>query len=227
MDTVEEFWTAIGAGDEEKVRELVTADPALTSARNPQEVSPVLAAAYAGHLGLARILASAGAELDLFGAAALGDRHRVETLLNEDPAKAHTRSSDGFTALHLASFFGQVDVVELLLELGADPNVTARNAMRVRPVHSAAAYRDRTVALETVRSLVEHGAEINVAQEGGWTPLHQAAAHGASHLVEYLLHHGADPTARSTDGRVPLDMARAGGYARTAELLEATSTSGQ
>lgn len=225
MSTIDDFWAAVGAGDEALVRKLVRADPSLASARTPQGHSAVLAAAYGGNAAVARALADEGAPLTLFEAAVVGDAGKVEAALAADPEGARAFSPDGFTALHLSVFFGQTAVMRLLLERGAEVNVTAQNSMKVRPIHSAAAFRDEARGLEMVTALVEAGAELNVAQEGGWTPLHQAAAHGEARLVEFLLRHGADPAARSDDGRVPAQMAEESGHTEAASALRAAVVS--
>ena len=62
---------------------------------------------------------------------------------------------------------------ELFSAVGAQANAwaDADNVFKVRPIHSAAAVRDRT----SVRLLLEAGADPNVRQQGGYTPLHTAA----------------------------------------------------
>lgn len=70
--------------------------------------------------------------------------------------------------------------------------------------------------------LLAHGAEVQVAQQGGWTPLHQAAAHNHTAMVDLLLRHGADRNARSDDGQTPADMARAQGHTLLADQLDAS-----
>ena len=65
--------------------------------------------------------------------------------------------------------------------------------------------------LPSVRFLVEeHGAEINVPDWWGYTPLHYAATRGDNDLVRYLVERGADVTALSRLGQSPADMARGG-----------------
>jgi ankyrin repeat protein len=75
--------------------------------------------------------------------------------------------------------------------------------MRVAPLHSAAAARDR----EAVRLLLAAGADPNARQTGGYTALHAAAQHGDEEMSNDLLARGADPSLRAEDGRDAAAMA--------------------
>ena len=110
---------AVQAGDEPQVRRLVASDPALAEVRDEQGVSALLVALYHGHPPVAAALRQALDELDVFEAAALGEREALLAALAADPGAAQAFSSDGFTALHLAAFFGQPGAATLLLERGA------------------------------------------------------------------------------------------------------------
>ena len=79
------------------------------------------------------------------------------------------------------------------------------------PLHSAVAGGH----LEIARALLEHEAQVNAAQAGGFTPLHGAAQNGQVEMVRLLLDYGADVNLRNKDGKTPLDLARAPG-SRTA-----------
>jgi uncharacterized protein len=107
-----------------------------------------------------------------------------------------------------------------LLKAGANPNGASRNPMKVAPIHSAAANRDANTGLEMIRMLLDHGAEVNVAQQGGWTPLQEAAAHGNIELVRLLLDHGADKNARAENGKTALDLATDGKHTETVAALQ-------
>ena len=116
--------------------------------------------------------------LDLYEASAVNDAASVKSILARDPHAHTTPAPDGFFALGLAAFFGSVDVLLILLDAGADGNAAARNDLRVCPLHSAAAHADVEKADQMVALLLARGANPDVKQQGGWTPLHQAAAHG-------------------------------------------------
>jgi ankyrin repeat protein len=215
----DDLFEAIRDNDGPRVRALLAEDPALAGARNATGVSALLHACYHGRPQLARVLVEHGAPLDVFEAAALGDASRLRALIDADPTLANAVAPDGFSPLGLAAFFGHCEVVALLLARGASPTVASRNAMRVTPLHSAAAHRESASSLSMCRELLSHGANPNVRQQGGWTPMHEAAAHGNLELASLLLGHGARAQTRSDDGRTPIDMALASGHSAVAELL--------
>jgi uncharacterized protein len=125
----------------------------------------------------------------VFEAAALGRLDRLGQLLADDPGLARSRTPDGFTALHLAAFFGPAGAVEILLEAGADPHAVAENPIKVQALHSAAAVGN----LEAARMLLEAGADPNAVQQDDFRPLDAALQNGDDELRDLLLQHGADP----------------------------------
>ena len=157
---------AVSAGDAAEVERLLEADPALASARGADGVSAILQARYHGHAWMAERLADSVAELSLFEAAALGRAGRVDEMVRADPETVRSTAADGFTALHLAAFFGQLEATAVLLEHGAAPDVVAANPSRVQPLHSAAAGGHAAI----VGLLLERGADPNARQHGGSLP---------------------------------------------------------
>jgi len=136
-----ELFDAIAAGEVETVRRLVSDDATLAGCRNDDGVSARMLARYHGQTEIVGVLVDAGPELDVFEAAALGADERLDELLAHDRALVKARSADGFTPLHLASFFGHPQAARLLVERGADVADVARNELKVQPLHSAAAAR--------------------------------------------------------------------------------------
>src|SRR3990172_3751042 len=109
----DEIFDVIRAGNAERLREILAADRGAAGARNERGHSAVLIAQYHHQKDLVAILLAAEPELDLFDAASVGRVDRVRALLDESPSRISAWSSDGFTALHLAAFFGFPKVVEL------------------------------------------------------------------------------------------------------------------
>ena len=149
-----------------------------------------MAALYRGDRARAEELA-AGAELDIHEASSLGRVDRVRELLLTDPTLATSHSSDGFTVLHYAAFFGTPEAAAALLEHGADPTAVAENEMRVQPLHSAAAVE----ATETARLLLDAGADPNARQQGGFRPIDAAVQSGNDELYALLVARGAEEPA--------------------------------
>ncbi len=184
------IFARIDAGDAAAVAALLDADPSAASVRNESGDSPLLVALYSGRRDIAEILLARGAETDLFEACALGLDRRVRELLEQDPALLSAYSHDGWTALHLASFFGHGEIVSLLLAQGADVNARSRSARFAAsntPLHAAAANRQTAVA----EILLEHGADVNARDGSGFTPLGLAANTRNDLLVIRLLELGA------------------------------------
>jgi uncharacterized protein len=219
MSTSSELFEAIKAGDLAAVRSLLQAEPALGQARHESGVSAVLMAAYYRRSDIVDLLLAEGVELDIFDASALGRLDRVQALAQADSKLITASSADGFTPLGLAAFFGHKEGAQWLMANGAQVNAASGNAMRVRPLHSAVANASAEVAHAIAEMLLAHGAQVNVVQAGGWTPLHQAAAAGYSELATLLLAHGADANARSEDGKTPLQMALEKKHADMVQLL--------
>ncbi|HKZ02095.1 MAG TPA: ankyrin repeat domain-containing protein [Pyrinomonadaceae bacterium] len=200
----EEFFSAVKQGDAARVKGMLKDNPALAQAKDQNGLSPLMTAAYYRKKEVVAALLEAGMELNIFEAAATGQAERLRSLLSEDPSVATAFSSDGFTPLGLAGFFGHRQNVELLLNAGADVNAASREAMKVTPLHSAAAAKDVGIA----GILIEHGANVNAKQpESGFTPLHEAAANGDMEFASLLVNRGAEVNAEMNDGKTPLAFA--------------------
>jgi ankyrin repeat protein len=210
-----DLFAAIAAGDLDAVRAAVAADPASASARDDAGVSLVRSALYRGRRDIAEVLEAADADLDVFDLAALGRADLVAAAVDEDATLATAFSSDGFTALHFAAFLGGADAAVELLRRDADVDAISRNEMRVRPLHSAAAGVGETV----LALLLEHGADPDAQQQGGYTALHEAALRGDLDMTRLLLAHGADPSIATDDGRTAADIARERGNEAVLRLL--------
>ena len=120
-------------------------------------------------------------------AAASHNRHiQVAKLLHQHGAVLPTGYS-GYTLLHAASSDGSMNVVQWLLDIGADVNVQGDD--HKTPLHLAAA----NGRLEVVQTLLGHSVDVNdAAAWGKYTPLHEASLGGHLDVVRLLIQNGAD-----------------------------------
>lgn len=214
-----DLFAAITSGDASRVRNLVASEPGLASARDDQGVSAIATAVYHRQKDIAERLVEAGASIDIFEAAMLGDLPKARALLASDPALARARSADGGTALHFACFFGHPDIARLLIESGSDLHAVAEKFGNVQPLHSAVASRVHS----TIELLLLNGAAVNARQKQGYTALYSAAHHGDMRLAKLLLQYGANPLQKLDDGQTPIDMAQKAGHLELAAMLRANA----
>ncbi|XP_026059946.1 ankyrin-2 isoform X5 [Carassius auratus] len=119
----------------------------------------------------------------------------------------------GFTPLHIAAHYGNVNVATLLLNRGAAVDFTARNG--ITPLH-VASKRGNT---NMIALLLDRGAQIDAKTRDGLTPLHCAARSGHDTAVEILLERGAPLLARTKNGLSPLHMSAQGDHVECVKHL--------
>ncbi|XP_045736519.1 ankyrin-2 isoform X14 [Mirounga angustirostris] len=122
-------------------------------------------------------------------------------------------TESGFTPLHIAAHYGNVNVATLLLNRGAAVDFTARNG--ITPLH-VASKRGNT---NMVKLLLDRGGQIDAKTRDGLTPLHCAARSGHDQVVELLLERGAPLLARTKNGLSPLHMAAQGDHVECVKHL--------
>ncbi|XP_025890400.1 ankyrin-2 isoform X12 [Nothoprocta perdicaria] len=140
-------------------------------------------------------------------------------LQNDHNADVHSKmmvnrtTESGFTPLHIAAHYGNVNVATLLLNRGAAVDFTARNG--ITPLH-VASKRGNT---NMVKLLLDRGGQIDAKTRDGLTPLHCAARSGHDQVVELLLERGAPLLARTKNGLSPLHMAAQGDHVECVKHL--------
>ncbi|KAF8492409.1 hypothetical protein F5888DRAFT_1909189 [Russula emetica] len=182
----------------------------------------------------------------LYYAAQLGCRDLAEHLITEHPEHLSARGGSQVTPIHAAASAGQVDILSLLIQHGADVN--GRNRIGDTPLflasmnarleagqfllnhgadidarnefnNTALIYAIFWGNIEFARMLLERGAVINARCQCDKTPLHCATGEGRTELVRLLLDHGADVSARDGDGDTPSELGSHDGYPEIVELL--------
>jgi ankyrin repeat protein len=207
---------AIKAGNAEDVARIIRDNPAALRMRDASGASPLLTAIYYQKPDIAKMIADAVGDIDVFEAAALGRADRIKELLRGDTALASAYSPDGFPLVGLAAFFGHLEAVKVLIDAGADIHAAATNAFKVQAIHAAVASKN----LDIVRAVLDAGADPNAAQQQDFRPIHEAGSSGNRDLAELLMKHGADPTVKNDEGKTAIALAREKGHADFADWLE-------
>ncbi|MEE9443504.1 MAG: ankyrin repeat domain-containing protein [candidate division Zixibacteria bacterium] len=186
---------------------------------------------------------------DIFKAAEKGDMSTIKMLLKKDPKLVTARDmkrTPGNTPLHFAASEGHTEVIEYMIEKGAD--VDTKSYFGITPLHVAAQNGQQKVIellikkgadihakgrsrhtpafyaafgghLEIIELLLRNGIDINSKGMNGMTLLHSAASGGHLALTQYLVEKGMDVNTSNAFGRTPLHFAVSGGYKAVIELL--------
>ncbi|HEU0047831.1 MAG TPA: ankyrin repeat domain-containing protein [Nitrososphaera sp.] len=209
-----EFFDAIKQGDKDEVERRLLRDPILIHAKEAG-LSPIMVAAYHHEPAIASFLADKTVAINIFEAAATGKINNIIRLLARDPKLVSAYSEDGFQPLGLAAFFGHLDSAEYLVKAGAPVNAISHNELGAASIQSAAAGGHTKI----VKMLLEHRADPNIRERGGYTPLHAAAQNGDEDMIRILLFGGADLMLKSHDGKTALDLSIAAGHEKATLLL--------
>ena len=123
-------------------------------------------------------------------------------------------STSGYTALMAATDSGNREVVQRLLEAGADPDALTHRG--VSATMRAAEWGDHVI----VQTLVQAGGDVNLADHNGDTALMRAAAMGHVKVVSALLCAGAEPSVSRPDGWTAAMFAEDSGQPEIANMLK-------
>lgn len=151
------------------------------------------------------------------------DTEEVRKLI-EDGEDINKKDADGWTALHYAVLwydeeeleesFIDPEIVKMLLDHGADPNIKTEAGEIVLP--SIASEGDS----ELLDKMIEQGADVNLQDEYGETALFNAVYNEDAEMVEKLLENGADPHIKNSENLTVIDIAEENGYTDITELLK-------
>jgi ankyrin repeat protein len=121
------------------------------------------------------------------------------------------------TPLYYAVMEEHIDLCEVLLNYGADPNHSKLDPPILIQIFNDVT--DAGVRLKLLQLFHENGAHIDGIDSSGMSALLHAALLGDVPSVEYLLDHGADPKVADTEGRTAFDRAVDRDYVEVVRLL--------
>uniref|UniRef100_A0A1I8NR74 Histone-lysine N-methyltransferase n=1 Tax=Stomoxys calcitrans TaxID=35570 RepID=A0A1I8NR74_STOCA len=112
----------------------------------------------------------------------------------------NAQDDGGWTAMVWAAELGHTDIVSLLLQQGADPNICDNDNNTV--LHWAALHNND---LDTITVLLQTGINCNIQNVEGETPLHIACRHSSKNLSLLLIFNGADLMLKNRADELPYD----------------------
>ena len=205
---MEELLELLGARDADAIISHITENPQVLDEQDKSGASGYMQILYHRIPEAVSAAQSIKKEYAFNEAIASGRLQEVKSAIDTDEELISAFLDDGFTAIGLATFFGQAEVAQYLFEMGADPSVCADNPMKVNAMHAAAAIGSR----ELMELYVSNGYDSNIPQMNDITPVQSAAYRGDLEMVKLLVRHGADPKIASVDGVDALGYAKEGGH---------------
>ena len=224
---------------------------------NEQGKSPLYLASMSGMEQSARLLIDAGADINisdnkqrtaLHWAALHGHSFIVDALIKAPNINLNVRNAHGQTPLHLASMSGREQSARLLINAGADINISDNGQWTA--LHRAAFNGHSFIVGELIKAphvhlnvrnenghtplhvavmsditlsarlLIDAGADINISDNGQWTALHTAAYSGYNFIVYMLIHTPhVNLNVRDAKGQTPLYLASMSGRDPSVRLL--------
>ena len=135
----------------------------------------------------------------LIGKSGIGEKRLVRYLISQG-ARADQMEM-GTTALIAAIRYADEEVLEMLLEAGADVNQTTENG--ISSLMRASLWANEMA----VEWLLKHGAEVNQRTDSGDSALSMASLYHHAEVVRLLIAYGADPNLANREGFTPLELA--------------------
>ena len=125
-------------------------------------------------------------------------------------------TSSGWTALHEATYWGKTDLIQVLLDAGAEPNALTSSGQNALHTASQGRYGNEGKA---IKMMIEAGTKIDMTDVEDNTPMHSAAMNDCEMCVRQLLNAGALPTHMNSDGHTPIHLAERISAAKVAQIM--------
>ncbi|XP_073024472.1 uncharacterized protein [Primulina eburnea] len=149
--------------------------------------------------------AAESGDFSLFKLLAQEKLRRVVSLRNEDgrwtASVVNSSDEEGWAPLHSAASSGNLKIVEVLQNKGADGNLKNEGG------RTALHYSASKAQLKIAEILIAHGVKLNIKDKVGCTPLHRAASTGITKLCEFLIEEGTALVDADIAGQTPLMIA--------------------
>lgn len=244
-----------GGGNLSDVKRLVRKHGVSVNIKFAEDLTPLIVAVRDGHIDIAAYLIRHGADVNAVNNRGLtplmlaAERKRVDIvrlLLGSTDILVNKATVEGWSALARAASKGPIEVLRVLLDAGADPNLKLkpeaapllraamgghRDAVRFLMGEGANLNGARDAArrvllgasvsgrADVVRCLIAIGVDLNATGKGGQTALVRATDSDKIEVVQTLLDHGADMNVSDDRGQTAISIATNRGYKHTKRLL--------
>merc|ERR1711871_455940 len=141
----------------------------------------------------------------------------AQTLIEMGADLELSTTSQKWTPLHEAAYWGNVDIVRILLD--AEASVSSLSHKGKTPLHAACQGRYGNEG-KVVSMLIEGGAAVEHRDYADQTPLHDAAENDCTECVNHLLKAGANPEAEDAQNRTPIGVAESLKFVKMAKILK-------
>ena len=202
---------AVNANCDEQTVQAIIDHGADVNAINKDNETALLIACMNGQNDAINVLLEAGADTNITqtdghtclhkAVNANCGKHTVQAIIDHR-ADVNAINKDNETALLIACMDGKIDAINVLLEAGADTNITETDGYTC--LHKAV---NANCAKQTVQTIIDHGADVNATSKYNETALLIACMNGKIDAINVLLKAGADTNIAQTDGYTCLHKA--------------------
>lgn len=223
------------AGDLNKVKTLLEADPALLESKDQDGRTPLLCSCSppAWKIEIVNFLLDKGANVNVNGILRFTPLHFatfvskqnlgiIQRLIDKG-ADVNAQGDNGITPLHYAAIMGDLAAAKLLLDNGARVNIYDHYSGELNPMFISGTILQLAIKYspneEVAKLLIENGAKLNVKDYFGNTELHLAVLKGYKDLVQLLVEHGSDVHTANMYNHTALYYAAKHGYRNIADIL--------
>ena len=204
-----------------ELSELLKKYPGLLSAKRHDECTAIHFAVDIGSLNIVKLLMAKGADINvennneetILHLAARAQKPNIELVKyllenKEIKQKLEAKEKNGWTAIHVAAFSGNLDILKELIKQGADIN--AENNDKQTILHLAAGAQKPNK--ELVKYLLEHKEikqRLKAKEKNAWTAMHISAFNGNLEILKELIKQGADINAENNAKQTILHLVAA------------------
>ncbi|KAF6108725.1 fibronectin type III and ankyrin repeat domains 1 [Phyllostomus discolor] len=220
----EYFHRAVNMNDEDLLVRMLQGGNVKVDVPNKLGFTALMVAAQKGYTRLVKLLISNGTDVNLRNGsgkdslmlACYAGHLEVVKYLRRHGASWKARDLGGCTALHWATDGGHCGVIEWMIKDGCEVDAVDTGSGWTPLMRVSAVSGDQRVA----SLLIEGGADVNVRDKDGKTPLMVAVLNNHEELVQLLLDKGADVSVKNEFGKGVLEMARVFDRQNVISLLE-------